>query len=237
MYTNDYRKNLEMYWQQFYPDWQIPAGYHVHHIKPKCTFEDENNPRIHHPSNLIALHPDDHVSIHKCRGDKQLAGSFITSIVGRKVTKKSKKKMSKSQCERFQSKPVSIMTKRKMSKAKQNVSVETREKMSLAASQKTLTNKTKQKISEAVTGSRNPKFKGYYLTPWGKFESLDAAKIDGVSRSTVQKWCRNPKLNISKISVRQSSYLSEEHVGKTFGDIGFGFECINTNNNTFNGEF
>jgi len=65
----NYRKNITMYWQQYFPNWAIPKGFHVHHIKPKGTFEDKNAPFMHHPKNLIALHPDDHASIHISRGD------------------------------------------------------------------------------------------------------------------------------------------------------------------------
>jgi len=94
IYTKNHRRNLIKYWKQFYPDYTIPIGYHVHHIKPKCTFEDQNDPRIHHPSNLIALHPDDHLTIHKCRGDKYIKEHFIMNIAGRKFTLEDKLKMS-----------------------------------------------------------------------------------------------------------------------------------------------
>lgn len=85
IYTKKYRQNLINYWRQFYPNWSIPEGYHVHHIKPKCLFEDKNDFRIHHPRNLIALHPDDHISIHRCRGDAfvdVISNSPIFSITG-----------------------------------------------------------------------------------------------------------------------------------------------------------
>jgi len=94
-YSKDYRKNLKLYWQQFYPEYSIPEGYHVHHIKPKCLFNDKNDPRIHHPSNLIALHPDDHWTIHKLRGDKYIKESLILSINGRKASAETKEKISK----------------------------------------------------------------------------------------------------------------------------------------------
>ena len=77
IYTNDYKRNLILYWRQFYPQWTIPQGYHVHHIKPKSLFKDKNDSRIHHPKNLIALHVDDHVTIHKCRGDSTAKNNFI----------------------------------------------------------------------------------------------------------------------------------------------------------------
>lgn len=48
----------------------FPKGFHIHHIKPRCEGGDERR------GNLIALHPDDHVLIHKMRGDK-ICDSFI----------------------------------------------------------------------------------------------------------------------------------------------------------------
>lgn len=92
IYTNDYRRNLINYWRQFYPEWEIPTGYHVHHIIPVSCGGS------HHPKNLIALHPDDHISIHRCRGDK-IGDKFIYSIgsrTGNKLSKETKNKISKS---------------------------------------------------------------------------------------------------------------------------------------------
>ena len=90
----NYRKVLEDYWQQYQPGWKIPTGFHVHHIKPISTFEDPNDPRIHNPRNLIALHPDDHVSIHENRGDHYVSGGSLTRIAGRTWTEESKQKVS-----------------------------------------------------------------------------------------------------------------------------------------------
>lgn len=135
-YTKNYKKNLELYWQQFYPDWQVPAGYHVHHIKPKCTFEDRNDPSIHHPRNLIALHVDDHVSIHKCRGDK-LAVSLIWSMKDRVMTAETKQKIG--DANRGRSFTVAH---------KQNIAV--------AHMGKTASEETKQKMTESQTGRKNP---------------------------------------------------------------------------------
>ena len=70
-----HRQNLINYWRQFYPKWKIPTGYHVHHIKPRCIGGTD------HPRNLIALHPDDHKTIHKLRGDTWVTDSFL-NIMG-----------------------------------------------------------------------------------------------------------------------------------------------------------
>lgn len=66
----NYRRILTNYWKQFNPDYMIPKGFHVHHIIPRsCGGSDDAN-------NLIALHPDDHASIHINRGDVK-SGKFI----------------------------------------------------------------------------------------------------------------------------------------------------------------
>lgn len=173
--TENYKENLILYWQQFYPDWQIPAGYHVHHIKPVCTFEDPNDPKIHHPSNLIALHVDDHTTIHNMRGDK-LAASLIWSMKGRVVSEETKSKMSQTHKTRKR-KPLSEEHKRKLAKAnkgrtfshteatkmkmraavrppRQPVSDETRQKLSLANKGRKVTAATRQKISQGNKGRK-----------------------------------------------------------------------------------
>jgi len=88
-YTNNHRKNITIYWQQFFPNWFIPQGYHVHHIYPKslCKQDGWTNEQTNHPKNLIALHPDDHWIIHKCRGDI-VTCNFI-KIIGHLKGKKS----------------------------------------------------------------------------------------------------------------------------------------------------
>ena len=63
------RKNLIFFWIQHNPKFYIPKGYHVHHILPRsCGGGDD-------AKNLIALHPDDHISIHKHRGDYGFSSS------------------------------------------------------------------------------------------------------------------------------------------------------------------
>ena len=176
-YTKNYKANLIMYWQQFYPGWKIPKGYHVHHIKPVCTFEDPTDLRIHHPRNLIALHPDDHSTIHALRGDA-LAASLIWSMKGRVVSKETKAKMSQTHKTRKR-KPLSAAHKRKLSKANKgktyshteaakakmrasaknrpprpSVTAETRQKISLANTGHKVTAETRQKISLAKKGRK-----------------------------------------------------------------------------------
>lgn len=85
-------------------------------------------------------------------------------------------------------------------------------------------------ISESLKGKgigeENPNFKGYYLTPVGKFDSLsDAAEKLGLGTATV--WQRCNKLNENKIlkfSLGKDKNLKESDVGKTWKEIGYGFE-------------
>lgn len=135
-YTTNHRRNLVLYWRQFNPQWCIPPGYHVHHIKPKCTFANKDDPRIHHPSNLIALHPDDHVSIHRNRGDKFVSEHFIWHIAGKRWTEESKLKISKTRMGHI-------------------VTAETRKKLSIANTGKVVSDETKQKIRDANLGKKH----------------------------------------------------------------------------------
>lgn len=172
-YTNNYKRNLIIYWQQFYPNWQIPNGYHVHHIKPKCTFTDPNDPRIHHPRNLIALHPDDHRSIHFCRGD-QFNKSFMLHVLGRIVSEETKKKISaknkgrilpartdkarKNQSASQQGRILSEETKKKIGTANKGLTRSEAQKQRISAGHKGLIQSefTKQKRSIALKGRKRP---------------------------------------------------------------------------------
>lgn len=164
-YNNNPRSNLRLYWRQFYPNWEIPEGFHVHHIKPKCTFEDPSNPKIHHPSNLIALHKDDHWTIHRLRGDKNVNWPFI-NVIGQKKqphTEETKKKISQANKGKTAwNKGISVgkgrkksdVTKQRMRKPKTK---EHAENIRLARLGTTLKQETKDKISAKAKGRILPK--------------------------------------------------------------------------------
>jgi hypothetical protein len=87
----NHRQIYTQYWKQYNPDYAIPNGYHVHHITPRsCGGKDV-------PKNLIALHPDDHVSIHKNRGDHYMNAGFSYTLAkdrtGSKHSEKTKEKI------------------------------------------------------------------------------------------------------------------------------------------------
>jgi len=133
IYTNNHRLNLTRYWQQHYPNWSIPIGFVVHHIKP------QSEGGSHNPKNLIALHPDDHVSIHKCRGDK-FAHNWFTVMKDYKHSEETKKKIKQTNID-FWNSDKSISAKKKIREANKGRtclqgfkhSEETKENMSKAA--------------------------------------------------------------------------------------------------------
>lgn len=133
-------------------------------------------------------------------------------------------------------------------------SPETRAKMSKSRTGSRRTIETKTKMSEAQSGTNNPmygrrhsneikriisdrlagkytgeacsSFKGYYVTPFGKFASVKELKFNNlpVSARTIYAWCKKSDKHITKSMVGHSEYLSNEMIGKTFRDIGFYFE-------------
>lgn len=90
---------------------------------------------------------------------------------------------------------------------------------------KHLSDEHKQKIKESQQGAKHRRFKGYYHTPYGVFESSRLAEHPQISYKAIQKWCDNPVLIITPLMVRFSPYLTQEHLGKTFKELGFWFEA------------
>jgi len=156
---------------------------------------------------------------------------------GRKHSEETRKKMSETR----KGKPKSKETKKKMSDAlkgencfwyRKKHSEGTRKKMSEAKKGIKHTEEHKMKLSDAKKGEKHPQFKGYYVTPFGKFASaLDKQiKENNIYDSTVSRWCKNNTTIISKMSYAKSKYLQENFdesiIGKTYKDIGFSFEYV-----------
>ena len=142
----------------------------------------------------------------------------------------------------------------KSRKKRPSATKETRKKMSISRSGSKRNAETKKKMSVAQTGERNPmfgkkhsdnikniisqslkgkyvgdkcsSFKGYYITPFGKFASAReiSESITNISSSTVCTWCKNSNRIITKSMAGISKYLTENDVGKTFKNIGFYME-------------
>ena len=116
---------------------------------------------------------------------------------------------------------------------------ETKKRMSLAQAGennpmygKKHTEQKKQEISDKLkgkyTGNKCSSFKGYYITPFGKFESIrEVTKhVTGISGGAVRTWCQNSDKIITKSMIGMSKYLTMLDLGKTFKDLGFYFEKV-----------
>lgn len=138
--------------------------------------------------------------------------------------------------------PHSEETKQKMieSRTGQKRTLEQRKTMSEAQKKNNArlkgtfrSNEDKEKISEGLkgkyTGEKSSSFKGYYITPFGKFATLREASehIDIISKGTIRTWCKNENKKITKNMIGISKYLTEDMLNKTFKDIGFYFEKQN----------
>jgi hypothetical protein len=94
------------------------------------------------------------------------------------------------------------------------------------------TDLAKQRYSESKKGKNNPNHKGYYITPWGCYESSRSASSACPSRmsdAAILNFCRTKNnIPISYLSIcRSKGYLALAHIGFTPFEIGFTFQ-INT---------
>lgn len=86
----------------------------------------------------------------------------------------------------------------------------------------------KQRYSNSKTGRKNPNSCGYFITPWGKYESSRlAAKycpVEITSNYIIRLCTTNNLKPINLLSVcRSKAYLTHQHIGKTPSELGFGF--------------
>jgi hypothetical protein len=90
----------------------------------------------------------------------------------------------------------------------------------------------KQRYSDSKKGKNNPKHTGYYITPWGRYESsrlASAACPDRMSDMAILNFCRAKNNNpISYLSIcRSKGYLNHSHIGLTPNQLGFAFQINN----------
>ncbi len=156
-----YRNNLTKYWKQYSEQYEIPKGFHVHHITPRsCGGSDDAN-------NLIALHPDDHVAIHNNRGDK-ITPKFIY-VIGKKNSPETRAKIGRANKGKIVSQStrdllrasrlgtkMSTATRAKMSDVRKNVAKSDEHKRKIGESQrgKIISNETKAKQSEGHSSKK-----------------------------------------------------------------------------------
>jgi hypothetical protein len=90
------------------------------------------------------------------------------------------------------------------------------------------TSKTKQNLSVSKQGKKNPKFTGYFITPWGTWESSRLAAKNcptSITANYIIRLCQsNNHKPINLLSVcRSKAYLNDDHIGLTPNQLGFSF--------------
>jgi hypothetical protein len=181
---------------------------------------------------------------HKMKLSEARKGKYIgenNPNYGKKLSEEHRMKLSeakKGEKHPNYGKKLSKETKRKIGKANaiankgRKHSEETRKKMSDAQKGKKYSEESLKKMSEAKKGEKNNLFKGYYVTPFGKFtSSIDQQiKENTIGCKAFRRWCKYNDTIISKESYNQSKYLQENFdesiIGKTYKDIGFGFDPV-----------
>jgi hypothetical protein len=91
------------------------------------------------------------------------------------------------------------------------------------------TDLAKQRYSDSKKGKNNPNHKGYYITPWGRYESSRLASTACPSRMSdvaILNFCKTKNsIPISYLSIcRSKGYLTPAHIGFTPYEIGFSFQ-------------
>ena len=86
----------------------------------------------------------------------------------------------------------------------------------------------KERYSQSKTGRNNPNAIGYFITPWGQYESSRlAAKhcpVEITANYILRLCTTNNQKTINLLSVcRSKAYLTHQHIGHTPFELGFGF--------------
>lgn len=151
---------------------------------------------------------------------EQAKAAIGAASQNRKVSDDTRRKMSEAAKRRP---PMSDQTKRKLREKNSGVNA--------ANYGKRFSNEHKRKMSLAQTGKRNSKFQGYFVTPWGKFESaLGASKALGISDNAIKSWCKKNDRILTKQTFgnMKVKLFEEADIGKTYAELGFNFIPINS---------
>lgn len=105
-----------------------------------------------------------------------------------------------------------------------SLSEERKYKIAVAHTGKKQSNERKQQHSYSISGIKNSKFSGYFVTPL--FITAIAKRV--VNNGMLTKWCKISDKKISKSGYTKNNYLHTTYTweylnGKTFKDIGFSF--------------
>ncbi len=92
--------------------------------------------------------------------------------------------------------------------------------------------KQAEKVANKLRGSNNYNFAGFYITPFGKFESRKDIAKNYNGHASIENWCKKENYIITNNNYNHSQYLKENYkrediVGlKTYKDIGFYIDYI-----------
>lgn len=69
--------------------------------------------------------------------------------------------------------------------------------------------------------------KGKSITPWGNYTSINAAiksAPKAITYNTLARFCKKSQLVVKKSNLQYTNYLTEDDIGKTFSELGYGYE-------------
>ena len=87
----------------------------------------------------------------------------------------------------------------------------------------------KNKISQTKKDNYqlNPSFKGFWVTPKGKFYSIrECVDNTNYRYDSVSQYCKNPHKLLTLKMVNSTNYFNYEDVGKPLSELGWGFEEV-----------
>ena len=79
------------------------------------------------------------------------------------------------------------------------------------------------KIVRPSSGEHNPSFLGWYITPWGAFETPHLARSNApfeITENGIRKYCKYR----NECIITNNHPIRKEYVGKTPRELGFGFK-------------
>jgi hypothetical protein len=143
--------------------------------------------------------------------------------IGKTMPEKTRKKISRTT--RGRSKSDSHRKKLSESLKGKKKSKEHLEKISQARTGMKWTEEQKENLKKVrpSNGKNNPIFSGWYITPWGSYETPQSAKDNApfkIAEAGIRKYC---KYNNEKV-ITNNNPIRSEYVGKTPKELGFGFK-------------
>lgn len=160
-------------------------------------------------------------------------GGYVPSGVdhqmyGKQHSEESKERMSNAKKEYYKTHTHSFYGKTQSDKMKSKIA----KGMRLYYQDNPLSNETKKKMSIAKKEwhktHKNVMFKGYYITPNGKFNSAKKAADShtNITLYTINKWCKKCDIVFTKHNISHSKLLRDGDLGKSPRDLGFYFIYI-----------